>query len=61
VEAGLVDEVSLLIGPGIDGRHGLPTVFDGMDASNKKAVSLRIKAVEQRENDVLWIRYEVVR
>jgi 2,5-diamino-6-(ribosylamino)-4(3H)-pyrimidinone 5'-phosphate reductase len=61
VEAGLVDEVSLLIGPGIDGRRGLPTVFDGMDASNQKAVPLRIKSVEQRENDVLWIRYEVVR
>jgi hypothetical protein len=41
IDGDLVDEVSLLIGPGIDGRHGLPTVFDGMDASRQKAVSLR--------------------
>lgn len=61
VEAGLVDEISLLIAPGIDGRRGLPTVFDGIDASNQKVVALRIKAVEQRGNDVLWIRYLVVR
>jgi 2,5-diamino-6-(ribosylamino)-4(3H)-pyrimidinone 5'-phosphate reductase len=61
VDAGLVDEISLLIGPGIDGRHGLPTVFDGMDASSRKAVPLKISALEHRANDVLWIRYEVVR
>lgn len=61
VEAGLVDEISLLIAPGIDGRRGLPTVFDGINVSNKKVIPLRIKAVEQRGNDVLWVRYQVVR
>ena len=60
-EAGLLDEISLLVGPGIDGRKGLPTVFDGMDASNKKAVPLKLKSVEQRDHDVLWLRYDVVR
>ena len=29
LEAGLVDEVSLLVVPGIDGRHDIPAVFDG--------------------------------
>lgn len=61
VDAGLVDEISLLIAPGIDGRHELPTVFDGMRTKKRLAVPLRLKAVEQRANDVLWIRYEVVR
>jgi 2,5-diamino-6-(ribosylamino)-4(3H)-pyrimidinone 5'-phosphate reductase len=60
-EAGLLDEVSLLIAPGIDGRRGLPTVFDGIDAANQKVVPLKLKHIEQRANDVLWIRYEVVR
>lgn len=59
VAAGLVDEISLLIAPGIDGRKALPTVFDGVDPSSTEVVPLRLKAVERRDNDVLWIRYEV--
>src|SRR5206468_1654166 len=31
--AGLVDEISVLIAPGIDGRHDIPAVFDGMNLS----------------------------
>jgi 2,5-diamino-6-(ribosylamino)-4(3H)-pyrimidinone 5'-phosphate reductase len=62
VEAELLDEISLLIAPGIDARKGLPTVFDGRDAaSQQKAVQLRLKTVEQRESDMLWIRYDVIR
>ena len=38
LEAGLVDEVSLLIVPGIDGRDDVPTVFDGVDPVRKSAV-----------------------
>jgi riboflavin biosynthesis pyrimidine reductase len=61
LQAGLVDEVSLLMVPGIDGRHHIPAVFDGVNPSRKTAVPLKLKSVEQRENDALWIRYEVVR
>lgn len=61
LEADLVDEVSLIIVPGIDGRHGIPAVFDGVSTSRKTAVPLKMKSVEQREKDALWIRYEVVR
>jgi riboflavin biosynthesis pyrimidine reductase len=61
LQAGLVDEVSLLLVPGIDGRHEVSAVFDGVVASNHIAVPLKLKAVEQREGDALWIRYEVVR
>jgi 2,5-diamino-6-(ribosylamino)-4(3H)-pyrimidinone 5'-phosphate reductase len=61
LQAGLVDEVSLLVVPGIDGRHNIPAVFDGVSSSRNTAVPLRLKSVEQRENDALWIRYEVVR
>jgi riboflavin biosynthesis pyrimidine reductase len=61
LEADLVDEVSLLVVPGIDGRHDIPAVFDGVSPSRKTAVPLRLKSVEQRGHDALWIRYEVIR
>jgi 2,5-diamino-6-(ribosylamino)-4(3H)-pyrimidinone 5'-phosphate reductase len=61
LQAGLVDEVSLLMVPGIDGRHEIAAVFDGVAAVHHTAVSLKLKSVEQREGDTLWIRYEVVR
>lgn len=61
LEADLVDEVSLLLVPGIDGRHDIPAVFDGMSPSNRTAVPLKLKSVERRERDALWIRYEVIR
>ena len=61
LEAGLVDELSLLIAPGIDGRHEIATVFDGVDAKKFKAVPLKLKSVEQRVNDVLWLRYDIIR
>lgn len=61
LEAGLVDEVSLLMVPGIDGRPAIPAVFDGVNANRTSAVPLKLKSVEQRESGALWIRYEVVR
>ena len=61
LQAGLVDEVSLLMVPGLDGRHDVPAVFDGVIASNHTAIPLKLKSLEQRDGDALWIRYEVVR
>lgn len=61
LEAGLVDEVSLLIAPGIDGRHRIPGVFDGMSLSTGQAVPLRLKTVERRASDTLWLRYQIQR
>lgn len=61
LEANIVDEVSLLIVPGIDGRHDIPAVFDGISQSRKRAVPLKLKSVEKRKKGALWIRYSVVR
>jgi 2,5-diamino-6-(ribosylamino)-4(3H)-pyrimidinone 5'-phosphate reductase len=61
LEAGLVDEVSLLLVPGIDGRREVPAVFDGVNPSRTSAIALKLKSVEQRAKDALWIRYHVVR
>jgi riboflavin biosynthesis pyrimidine reductase len=61
LQADLVDEVSLLMVPGIDGRHDIPAVFDGVVTAKHTAVPFKLKSVEQRKGDALWIRYEVVR
>ena len=61
LQADLVDELSLLLVPGIDGRHEIAAVFDGMNAARKAAVPLKLKSIERREKDTLWLRYEVVR
>jgi riboflavin biosynthesis pyrimidine reductase len=61
LSANLVDEVSLLLAPGIDGRHEVPAVFDGIARRVGAAVPLSLRSVEQRDGGVLWIRYEVVR
>jgi riboflavin biosynthesis pyrimidine reductase len=60
LENGLIDEISLLLAPGIDGRHEIPAVFDGVSPAKKEAVSLKLISVEQRKNDILWIRYRVI-
>jgi riboflavin biosynthesis pyrimidine reductase len=61
LQADLIDEVSLLLLPGIDGRHNIAAVFDGVSDENHSAVPLKLKSVEQREGGALWIRYEVLR
>ena len=58
LRAGLVDEVSLLLVPGVDGRSGIPAVFDGL--AGQTLFPLRLKSVEQR-GETLWIRYDVAR
>ena len=49
LDAGLVDEVSLLIAPGIDGRHDVTAVFEGVKRQGGKAVPLKLKSLERRE------------
>lgn len=56
--AGLVDEISLVIGPGVDGRGGQTALFDGMDKSSKP-IALKLKDVKQYDDGSLWLRYLV--
>lgn len=58
--AGLVDEVSVMIGPGIDGRRGMTSVFDGIDDASRPATLLRLDEV-LRVGDTVWLRYSVKR
>ena len=56
--AGLIDEVSLLLAPGIDGRKGQTALFDGIADMNSMPVKLSLQSVERIENGTLWIRYK---
>lgn len=54
--AGLLDEVSLLIGSGIDGRGGMAAVFDGLPME-RPVTPLRLKQVKQYGENAVWLRY----
>ncbi len=54
--AGLLDEVSVMIGPGIDGREGMASVFDGINDHNRPATLLKLNSIE-RMGDTVWLRY----
>jgi len=54
---GLIDEVSLLVAPTVDGRLGTPALFDvERDFTPRR---LTLDAVERRADDVIWLRYRV--
>lgn len=59
LRAGLVDEVSLLVAPVVDGRVGTPAVFDVLDVDSDAGTfqRLTLDSVERRADDVLWLRY----
>lgn len=58
LEAGLLDEVSLQIAAGIDGRRGMAAVFDGIADSNRLPVLLHLQSVQRMEGtDTVWMRY----
>lgn len=54
---GLLDEVSLVVGPAIDGRAGMTALFDGWDAQ-KEPTPLKLETVN-RYNDVLHLLYKL--
>ncbi len=56
--AGLLDEVSILIGAGIDGRGGMRAVFDGLPM-DRPVTPLKLAQVQSFESGAVWIRYRV--
>ena len=54
--AGLVDEVSVLVAPVVDGRLGTPALFDADQIAPRR---LALESVDRRADDVLWLRYRV--
>lgn len=62
LRAGLVDELSLVIMPAVDGAKGAPSVFD---AGNPEVVapapvaSMSLKCSEVLDGGSVWLRYEI--
>lgn len=56
LEAGLLDEISILIGLRIDGRKGMPAVFDGFPM-DKEPIPLEFKDFKMCENGAVWFQY----
>jgi len=55
---GLIDEVSLLVAPVVDGRIGTAALFD-VDGEGVTSHSLVLDAMERRADDIVWLRYRV--
>lgn len=57
VDAGLIDEISVVVGPGVDGRTGQPSLFEGRPATGR-VLPLKLKEVQSYQNGTLWLRYQ---
>ncbi len=53
---GLLDEISLLIGAGVDGRQEMPSVFDGRQM-DYPLTHLSLSDVKKFDSDAVWLRY----
>ena len=62
LKAGLIDEISLLVYPGIDGLSGIPSIFEfrgNPDERPAEGQTLRHLSTETLEGGTVWLRYEV--
>lgn len=60
--AGAIDELSLLIYPGLDGNAAAPSIFEYKGEAGARPAgkqSLRLRTVEQLPGGMLWLRYDV--
>ena len=59
LQAGLIDELSLVVYPGIDGAASSPSIFEyvGKEQMPAKGQSLELMSVETLQNGVVWLRY----
>ncbi len=59
LKAGLIDELSLMIAPAVDGLMGTAALFDFPGAPDERPENLvlTLKSVEQRQHGFVWLRY----
>lgn len=58
LDAGLLDEVSILLAPAIDGRGGMAAAFDGL-AMDREPVHLQLTNAQTYDDGALWLRYGI--
>ncbi|MGY3616947.1 dihydrofolate reductase family protein [Bradyrhizobium sp. USDA 10063] len=62
LRAGLVDEVSLILFPTVDGAKGAPAVFDSLENEQGRSAPVRSMTLESQQmldGGVLWLRYKL--
>lgn len=62
LEARLVDELSLVIYPGIDGLSGIPSIFEYNGSNTRfpaKGQRLQLLSVEVWDHNAVWLRYQI--
>lgn len=61
LQAGLIDEISLVIPPVIDGGTGLASAFDdSVFAENHSSKALSLIDVQRLDGDCIWLRYQTI-
>jgi riboflavin biosynthesis pyrimidine reductase len=58
----LIDEISLLVYPAIDGLAGIPSIFESAGKPNEQPAAgqaLRHIATETLKGGMIWLRYNV--
>lgn len=58
LDAGLLDEVIVLIGAGIDGRASFPPVFNREDSTNSTPTPLTLVEAKTYDSGAVFIRYK---
>jgi len=58
LSAGLLDEISMMYAPGIDGRAGCTAAFDGIEDQTRPPVRLKLNGnIKQYDSGTVWMRY----
>lgn len=58
LDAGLLDEISILVGAGIDGRAGMSPVFNGLPMEHP-LTHLTLLDVKKYGSGTVWLRYKL--
>lgn len=60
LQAGLIDELSLVVYPGIDGSASSPSIFEyiGREQAPARGLSLELLSAETVQEGVVWLRYK---
>ena len=60
VQAGLCDEVSIVISPAADGTKGIQALFDADERYNRPLpTAFKLRAMQARDDGSAWLRYGV--
>jgi len=62
LRAGLVDEVSLVLCPAVDGARGAPSVFDSSEAAARAPApirAIRLESSQVLDGGAVWLRYRL--